>query len=231
MKKVYLGNRQLTTLATREEGGGGGNDELAKSLIDRSITSVDIPNGVTKIGNGAFAYYSGLTSVTIPDTVTSIGDYAFSNSNELTTISIPWSVKTIGIYAFQSCSGLTSVDIYDFWDGIRTISKGMFSYCTSLSSVTIPSVSSIDDNAFEGCSSLTSVTIPSSVQTIGDSAFDWCSSLADVTIYSTNMIYYKWGMFANIASNAVLHVPSDLVSEYQADSNWTDAFQGGIVAI
>lgn len=230
MKKVYLGNRQLTTLATREEGGGG-NDELAKSLIDRSITSVDIPNGVTKIGNGAFAYYSGLTSVNIPNTVTSIGDYAFSNSNELTTISIPWTVTTIGIYAFNSCSGLTSVEINDYWGRIRTISKGMFYYCTSLSSVTIPRVRSIDDNAFEGCSSLTSVTIPSSVETIGDSAFNWCSSLADVTIYSTRMIYYKWAMFANIASNAVLHVQPELVEEYQADSNWTDAFQGGIVAI
>ena len=231
MKKVYLGNRQLTTLATREEGGGGGNDELAKSLIDRSITSVDIPNGVTKIGNGAFAYYSGLTSVNIPDTVTSIGDYAFSNSNELTTISIPWTVTTIGIYAFQSCSGLTSVEINDYVGRIKKISKGMFSYCTSLSSVTIPSVISIDDNAFEGCSSLTSVTIPIRVETIGDSAFNWCSSLADVTIYSPNMIYYKWAMFANIASNAVLHVQPELVEEYKADSNWTDAFQGGIVAI
>ena len=92
MKKVYLGNKPLTTLATREEGGGGGNDELAKSLIDRSITSVDIPYGVTKIGQYAFSNCGSLSSVTIPNIVTSIGDRAFSYCSRLSSIDIPSSV-------------------------------------------------------------------------------------------------------------------------------------------
>ena len=81
MKKVYLGNKPLTTLATREE--GGGNDDVVKSLIDRSITSVDIPNGVTIIGQNAFGFCISLSSITIPNSVTIIGDYAFSNCNSL----------------------------------------------------------------------------------------------------------------------------------------------------
>lgn len=34
-----------------------------------------------------------------------------------------------------------------------------------------------------------------------------------------------------IASNAVLHVPSDLVSEYQNEYGWSNSFQGGIERI
>jgi hypothetical protein len=50
------------------------------------LTSVTIPNSVTSIGYGAFAYCTSLTSVTIPDGVTHIGDYAFHYCSSLETI-------------------------------------------------------------------------------------------------------------------------------------------------
>jgi len=39
-------------------------------MIERDITSINIPNNTTKIGNYAFAECSYLSSVTIPNTVT-----------------------------------------------------------------------------------------------------------------------------------------------------------------
>jgi hypothetical protein len=39
--------------------------------------SYQVPNNVTSIADGAFAYCYSLTSITIPSSVTSIGDYAF----------------------------------------------------------------------------------------------------------------------------------------------------------
>ena len=47
-------------------------------LLCNSLTSVTIPNSVTKIGDSAFYDSYGLTNVTIGNGVTSIGDYAFS---------------------------------------------------------------------------------------------------------------------------------------------------------
>ena len=41
------------------------------------LTSVTIPNSVTKIGNNAFGYCTNLTSITIPQSVTTIEDYVF----------------------------------------------------------------------------------------------------------------------------------------------------------
>lgn len=60
-----------------------------------NITSVVIPEGVTKIGKGAFNGCHGITSVKIPLTVTEIGDGAFSGySGE--SIDIPNKTAKIG---------------------------------------------------------------------------------------------------------------------------------------
>ena len=68
-----------------------------------------IPDGVTSIGDEAFAECSGLTSVVIEDGVTSIGDEAFSGCSSLTSIVIPWSVTSIGDEAFAECENLAGV--------------------------------------------------------------------------------------------------------------------------
>ena len=42
------------------------------------LTSITIPNSITRISSRAFRKCSGLTSITIPNSVTSIGSSAFS---------------------------------------------------------------------------------------------------------------------------------------------------------
>ena len=91
-------------------GGGGGNEDLI-NLIERNITTLNIPSGTRQIGSYAFYNCTGLTSVTIPNSVTKIGSYAFNSCSGLTSVTIPNSVTKIGSYAFNSCSGLTSVTI------------------------------------------------------------------------------------------------------------------------
>jgi hypothetical protein len=70
--------------------------------------NLNIPNGVTYIGERAFQQHDSITSVTIPDSVTSIGDYAFSMCTSLASVTIGSGVTGIGNYAFSS-SSLTSV--------------------------------------------------------------------------------------------------------------------------
>ena len=144
------------------------------------LTSITIPNSVTRIGNQTFEGCSKLTSVTIPEGVTSIDYGVFYDCSSLTSVSIPEGVTSIGTYAFYGCSGLTSVTIPE---GVTSIGDSAFYGCSSLTSVTIPEgVTSIGDSAFCGCSSLTSVNIPEGVTSIGGYAFEGCSSLTSVTI-------------------------------------------------
>ncbi|MBR2384103.1 MAG: leucine-rich repeat domain-containing protein, partial [Clostridia bacterium] len=144
--------------------------------IPSSLTSVTITGG--NIFYGAFYNLGSLTSVEIPDSVTTIGDYAFYNCSSLTSQEIWGSVTTIGDGAFASCDSLTSVVI---GGSVTTIGEEAFYYCTSLTSVEMgTSVTTIGEEAFYSCSSLTSVKIPDSVTTIGEEAFYSCSRLKSV---------------------------------------------------
>lgn len=64
------------------------------------ITSVDIPSGITYIGNSAFGG-NLISSITIPNTVVTIENDAFYG-NKLTTVTIPSSTTYIGQYAFSN---------------------------------------------------------------------------------------------------------------------------------
>ncbi len=156
-------------------------------------SSVTIPDSVTSIGEVAFSGCTSLTSVTIPDSVTSIGNSAFSDCDSLTSVTIPDSVTSIGYDAFYNTpfyNNISNGEVYlgkvlykykgnmpanytaNVKDGTVSISPYAFSYCNSLTSVTIPDgVTSIGDYAFFNCASLTSVIIGDSVTSIGESAF------------------------------------------------------------
>lgn len=77
------------------------------------LTSLTISNSVTKIGNGAFTWCSGLSgNLIIPNSVSKIGDWAFYDCNGFTgNLILPNSVITIGESAFFGCSGLTSISL------------------------------------------------------------------------------------------------------------------------
>ena len=98
-----------------------------------------------------------------------------------------YSVTSIGNSAFSWCFSLTSITIPN---SVTSIGYHAFYWCSSLTSVTIPnSVTSIGDWAFGGCSSLTSITIPNSVTSIGDRAFAYCSSLT-TPVYNAHYFAY-----------------------------------------
>ena len=73
-----------------------------------SIFTVVIEDGVTTIGEYAFASADHLSSVTVPEGITSIGIYAFYGT-AIEEITIPATVKYIGRLAFANCSALKTV--------------------------------------------------------------------------------------------------------------------------
>ena len=157
-----------------------------------------IPDGVTNIGNYAFASCHGMISVRIPESITGIGYFAFAGCTGLTSVKIPDSVTSIGDDAFCECRGLTSINLPN---SVTSIGCGVFCLCSKLTSpiynehvfafmptnysgaYTIPyGIKSIGVAAFACCHGLTSVTIPNSVTHIEDGAFTDCTGLISVKI-------------------------------------------------
>ena len=141
--------------------------------------AIEIPEGVTSIGEQAFRYCLNITSVKIADGVEVIGEGAFELCKSLESVNIPSSVTTISDRAFGQCSNLESVNIPD---GVKVIGEGAFEYCYSLKSVNIPSsVTTIGKEAFKYCSNLTDIAIPKGITEISDYAFHNCK-LTEITI-------------------------------------------------
>ena len=70
----------------------------------------------------------------------------------------------------------SSIKVNDAKYTVTSIGKSAFSFCTGLTSITIPnSVTSIGESAFFNCSSLTSISIPNSVTSIESGAFAYCN--------------------------------------------------------
>ena len=148
---------------------------------DQSLTTYNVPNSITAIGEFAFAR-SGLISIDIPQSVTSIEYGAFYHCDSLSKVSIPASVKEIEAHAFDNTPYLqnfmdNSQERYLIvGDGILLAYKGKDAV------VMLPEgIKQIAPNCFENHTELTAVALPASLEIIGEDAFRGCSNLKYVT--------------------------------------------------
>jgi arabinogalactan oligomer/maltooligosaccharide transport system substrate-binding protein len=83
-----------------------------KAFYDnRSITSVVIPEGVTTIGENAFAFCLSLHTVVLPESLRTISYGAFMMCQDLKSINLPSGLTEIGADAFSACISLKKIII------------------------------------------------------------------------------------------------------------------------
>lgn len=152
------------------------------------MKSLVIPDGVTSIGEGAFAGCDSLKSLVIPASVVNIkGDPFYCWTGKLRCLS-PYFIYEDNVLFDRDKSTIISFrDIkatsYTIPDSVTSIGEGAFQGCSSLGSLVIPdSVTSIGDYAFEGCESLKNLVIPDNITSIEKGVFQGCSSLTDIVI-------------------------------------------------
>lgn len=76
----------------------------------KGITSVIIPEGVTKVSKWAFLQCNALESVTLPTTLTEIGEFAFREC-KLSSVELPENLIALGQQAFCKNENLTTITL------------------------------------------------------------------------------------------------------------------------
>ena len=169
------------------------------------LCSVNIGNGVISINNHAFYDCDSLVSITIPDGVTSIGDYAFTDCDSLSTIVIPSSVTSMGSFPFDMCRNLLGIWVDEANTQFSSDSSGVL--FDKDKTVLIGAPGGLDGD----------YTIPEGVTKVNAYAFNYCHNLINVIIPESVTIL---GNFAFLACTSLKGIWLDAENEfYSSDSD------------
>lgn len=195
------------------------HDNIKYYLNDQEITSLEIPEGVSKIGKNAFQKCSDLTSLTLPDGITSIGENAFLRCTGLTSLSLPEGITSIGESAFCECYGLKSLTLPD---GITEINSYTFATCLNLTSLTLSAnLTSISLGGFKGCFALKNLTIPSGLTSLSNLHITDISSTIESVYVSSSVPATAGSFFDGVdLSNCTLYVPKGMIWNYKLADVW-----------
>ena len=188
-----------------------------------------VPEGVTAIGNHAFAFTLA-ANVELGE-VQVIGSFAFSSS-ALTAVAIPDTVYSLGAYAFNGASYLSTATL---GTGLSTVPESAFAFCSELTEIAIPSaIREIKANAFvnsgiervsfseDGAlyyigaaafanTPVTELRFPVSLRLIYENAFSGCTNLASVSFADESDIdAIGVSAFASTVSLTTITLPEGL---------------------
>lgn len=186
----------------------GGIDKKSRDQ-HRTITKIILPNGIKRIGAGAFFYCENLKSIEIPDSLEEIQESAFSGCRNLSGVQIP-EKAVLGKRVFTDCNSMADEDGFIIYrcilygykgkkkdiempNGIKEIqcshlglefnskaSFGAMQYTPAVKSVNLPeSLEYIDDDAFNDLKSLKTIKFPAHPLSFGKSVFKGCDGLKD----------------------------------------------------
>ena len=167
----YVGKE--TDVVVPEEINGRYVGSIGKNVFkdNKTITSIELPDHLYSIGDGAFEGCKNLQTVNSTG-ITEIGAHAFCGCKSLENISLT-GIKSVGDYAFSECSSLTELDL----NTVEKIGIGAFYNASDIYKVHFSSeLTTIDNGAFAGCSSFKEIILPDNIDRIGLLAFGYDSN-------------------------------------------------------
>ena len=150
------------------------------SEVTDRMQGVVYQDGFT-ISDDVLVKYKGKErDIAIPAGVRMIGPSAFAGNPFVKTVEIPNGVTTISRWAFYYCTSLQKVVIPQ---SVTFIGEEAFRICRMLEEIELPShLETIEQLTFSGCAFLRKVNMPASVTTLGERAFWGCKRLESVTL-------------------------------------------------
>ena len=158
------------------------------AALRANITSITLPNSITKIGSCAFALTS-ISEITIPESVTEIGYGIVAGCPCLSAIYGEFSSEDNrcliynGTLNSPALAGLTE---YTLPDEVTAVGAISFALCSTITSLTIPdSVQYIEPLAFYMTLSIKNITIGTGVTFLLGNTFAGCEYLESITLNGT----------------------------------------------
>jgi len=150
-----------------------------------------LPEGITQIGEGAFADHPEIQYVFIPNGVKNINYAAFHDCTGLLDITIPDSVEGIDEEAFWGCTKLKTIN---WGKGLKFIGRNAFAKCKSLKGPMImpQNLVTIGARVFAG-TAVTAITLGAKAKNISPAAFrgrSGNSRIKEIIISPKNPNYY-----------------------------------------
>ena len=205
-----------------------GNWAFAAYFETSLIKSITIANSVETIGDYAFADCDYLTSLELGNGVKRIGMCAFRHASQLKSITMPASIEEIGEKAFSSPH--PHIQSMQLGEGLLSIKEGMFENYPFAIIVYLPnSLETIEDRAFLSLPTreyLETITFPENVRSLGEEIFLGCGRLKDLHVLALQPPLCKEGTFDGISPRDInLHVPEESLDLYKAAVGWKEFFE------
>lgn len=177
------------------------------------LTSIILPESLTKIGTGAFRSCTLLKSVNIPEGITEISDKMFYGCGSLQSVNIPEDVVSIGTSAFYNCKRLV---LSTLPSSLKTIGDNAFERCAGIMELVVPEgVQTMGDFALMGCSNMQKVSLPASLNHMGIGVFRLCLSLETIELNQANTHYVvEDGVLFNADQTSLICCPATFKGEY-----------------
>ena len=187
-----------------------------------ALDKVELPHGVEEIGQFSFAR-SSMTAVTVPEGVKRIGYGAFYHCDSLAEVTLPDTVENVEPKAFAKTAWVESFLQDDTADDFLISGGVLVAYRGDSAEVTVPDgVRVIAAEAFARHSEIEQVTLPDSIRVIGEAAFENCTGIRKV-ILPEGLEQVKDRAF-NGDINAEIRVPASVKEQ------GLKAFEGASVA-
>lgn len=131
---------------------------------------------ITEIAEDAFCNQANsnnqLEEVILPEGLQKIGNGAFQNCKQLKKINMPDSLTTLGTSTYAVFSGCESLQEIHIPDGVKVIGTDTFRNCKSLKTIYLPeTLDRVGNNAFFDCQSLTTIVGGANLTLVGNMAF------------------------------------------------------------
>ena len=145
--------------------------------LKNSLEELIIGDTVEELYNTKHTVLNELKYIELGTSIRYISSTTFSNYSKLEQIKFNANEVHVSSWSFLSCKNLKNIINSEY---ITNVDEKAFAGCSSLTSIKLPNIKKIHDEAFKDCGSLKEIELGENLKYVGDNIFGECKSLEKI---------------------------------------------------